>query len=55
MSMTSYEHLQAKHITYVYSDLNYFESLKENFAKRSTINTLFITQTAIVGRSLEAG
>ena len=47
-------HLKAKHSAYVNSDLNYFKSLKEKFAKRSTIKSLFTTQTVSVSRTLEA-
>ncbi|GFW90720.1 SCAN domain-containing protein 3 [Trichonephila clavipes] len=47
-------HLKSKHSAYVNSDLNYFKSLKEKFAKRSTIKSLFNTQTISVNRTLEA-
>ena len=47
-------HLKTKHSAYANSDLNYFKSLKEKFAKRSTIKSLFTTQTVSVSRTLEA-
>ena len=47
-------HLKAKHCAYVNSDLNYFKSLKDMFEKRSTIKSLFTTQTATVSRTLDA-
>ena len=47
-------HLKTKHSAYANSDLNYFKSLKEKFAKRSTIKSLFTTQTVSVRRTLEA-
>ena len=39
---------------YVNLDLNYFKSLKEKLAKRSTIKYLFTTQTVNVSRTLVA-
>ena len=47
-------HLKAKHSAYVYLDLNYFKSLKEELAKRSAIKFLFTTRTVGVCRTLEA-
>ncbi|GFU78591.1 SCAN domain-containing protein 3 [Trichonephila clavipes] len=46
--------LKSKHSAFVNSDLNYFKSLKEKFAKRSTIKPLFNTQTVSVNRTLKA-
>ena len=47
-------HLKAIHSAYVNSDLNYLRSLKDKFSKRSTIKSLFTTQTVSVSRTLEA-
>ena len=47
-------HLKTKHSAYANSDLSYFKSLKEKFAKRSTIKSLFTAQTVSVSRTLEA-
>ncbi|GFW49587.1 SCAN domain-containing protein 3 [Trichonephila clavipes] len=47
-------YLKSKHGAYVNSDLNYFESLNETFAKRSTIKSLFNTQTFSINLTLKA-
>ncbi|GFY02694.1 SCAN domain-containing protein 3 [Trichonephila clavipes] len=47
-------HLKSKDSAYVNSDLNYFKSLKEKFAKRSTIKSVLNTQTVSVIRTFEA-
>ena len=47
-------HLKAKHGAYMNSSLDCFKSLKEKFAKRSTIRSLFNEQTTTVSRTLEA-
>ncbi|GFU85822.1 SCAN domain-containing protein 3 [Trichonephila clavipes] len=47
-------HLKSKYRAYVNSDLNYFKSLNKKFANRSTIKSLFNTQTVSVNRTLEA-
>lgn len=46
-------HLKAKHSAYIDSDLDYFKSLKEKFAKRSTIKSLFKSQTDGLSRTKE--
>ena len=46
-------HFKAKHSAYVNSDVNYIESLKDKFVKRSTIKSLSTKQTASVSRTIE--
>ncbi|GFT05289.1 SCAN domain-containing protein 3 [Nephila pilipes] len=47
-------HLKAKHNAHFNSDLNSFQTLKNNFEKRVTLKSLFTARNATVNRTLEA-
>ncbi|GFU23369.1 uncharacterized protein TNCV_2369111 [Trichonephila clavipes] len=47
-------HSKAKHSAHINTDLNYFETLKENSVKRTTIKSLFTAHTSTNNRVLEA-
>ncbi|XP_071042039.1 SCAN domain-containing protein 3-like [Parasteatoda tepidariorum] len=47
-------HLKAKHNAHINSDLNYFQTLKKNFEKRTTVKSLFTAHTSTHNRILEA-
>ncbi|GFX82451.1 zinc finger BED domain-containing protein 5 [Trichonephila clavipes] len=47
-------HLKTKHSTHINSDLSYFKILKENFEKRTTINSLFTAHISTNNPVLEA-
>ncbi|XP_065654688.1 zinc finger BED domain-containing protein 5-like [Hydra vulgaris] len=47
-------HLKAKHKDQINSSLNYFQILKKNYEKRTTIKSLFTVHNVNINRTLEA-